>query len=148
MPAALLGTWRLVSYTQRDSAEASVTHPYGEQPQGFLVYTADGLVNAQIACAPDARTPCASDDIMAATVDERARMTLEYRCYVARVRIDTAAQVVHHDIIMSLFPNRVGKTLSRAYEFSDDDSTLTLRPTSFTFGRSEQLVWMRARKGM
>jgi hypothetical protein len=44
---ALLGTWRLVSVEQ--DMDGTLVKPYGDNPQGYLIYTADGHVFVQFA---------------------------------------------------------------------------------------------------
>ena len=43
----LVGTWRLVSYEERDE-DGGITHPLGRDPVGFLTYTADGYMAGQL----------------------------------------------------------------------------------------------------
>ena len=43
----LLGVWRLVNYTDEQSGSVD-TLPFGPDPQGFLIYTPDGFVSAQL----------------------------------------------------------------------------------------------------
>jgi len=45
--ASFVGTWELESFTEilRDG---SPVEPMGENPQGFLLYTEDGIVSAQL----------------------------------------------------------------------------------------------------
>jgi hypothetical protein len=44
---ALLGTWRLVS--NQFDVDATVVRPFGDNPQGYLVYTADNYFCVQMA---------------------------------------------------------------------------------------------------
>ena len=41
----LLGVWSLVNYADEQS-DREDTLPFGPDPQGFLIYTADGFVSA------------------------------------------------------------------------------------------------------
>jgi hypothetical protein len=43
----LIGVWRLVKYTD-EHEDSDHTQPFGPNPQGFLIYTADGFVSAQL----------------------------------------------------------------------------------------------------
>ena len=43
----LLGVWSLVSYADEQSGRED-TLPFGPDPQGFLIYTPDGFVSAQL----------------------------------------------------------------------------------------------------
>lgn len=44
----LVGTWRLVEYSDFDTATKRWTHPYGEKPRGYFTYTNSGIVNLNI----------------------------------------------------------------------------------------------------
>ena len=46
--AALVGAWRLVSWTIEYPASGRVTQPFGAVPEGLLVYSADGHMSAAI----------------------------------------------------------------------------------------------------
>ncbi len=41
----LVGTWRLIEYTDYDSVNNKWIHPYGDHPKGFFTYTNSGIVN-------------------------------------------------------------------------------------------------------
>lgn len=41
----LVGTWRLVEYSDYDSITNKWTHPYGDHPKGYFTYTNSGIVN-------------------------------------------------------------------------------------------------------
>ena len=46
----LVGTWRLVSWEHQDGA-GQITFPVGRDPQGYIIYTADGYVSVQMMTA-------------------------------------------------------------------------------------------------
>ena len=41
----IVGTWRL-EYFELQAPDGSVTHPYGEQVNGYLVYSPEGIMSA------------------------------------------------------------------------------------------------------
>lgn len=41
----LVGTWRLIEYSDYDSVSKRWTHPYGAHPKGFFTYTHSGIIN-------------------------------------------------------------------------------------------------------
>jgi Lipocalin-like domain len=43
----LVGVWRLVTYSG-EHENSDETQPFGPNPRGFLIYTADGFVSAQL----------------------------------------------------------------------------------------------------
>ncbi len=46
----LIGTWRLIEFSDLDSATSQWTHRYGKNPKGYFTYTKSGIVNLNI-CA-------------------------------------------------------------------------------------------------
>ena len=41
----LVGTWRLIEYSDYDTVTHKWTHPYGDHPKGYFTYTNSGIVN-------------------------------------------------------------------------------------------------------
>jgi hypothetical protein len=41
----LVGTWRLIEYSDFDSVNNKWTNPYGDHPKGFFTYTNNGIIN-------------------------------------------------------------------------------------------------------
>jgi hypothetical protein len=52
---ALLGTWRLISF--QFDLDGTLVKPFGENPQGYLVYTPDGHVFVQFATRAERSWP-------------------------------------------------------------------------------------------
>lgn len=44
----LIGTWRLIEFSDLDSATSKWTYRYGENPKGYFTYTKSGIVNLNI----------------------------------------------------------------------------------------------------
>lgn len=44
----LVGTWRLIEFTDFDSATLAWTYPYGKNPKGYFTYTKNHIVNLNI----------------------------------------------------------------------------------------------------
>jgi hypothetical protein len=49
---ALVGAWRLLSYSDRSTVEEPWALTFGSDPRGLIVYHGSGLVSVQIAAAP------------------------------------------------------------------------------------------------
>ena len=69
----LVGTWKLVSASTSTAKGEKNDNPYGQNPVGFLTYTADGRMSVII--TEDARKPLSVADRVAAPVEERADAT-------------------------------------------------------------------------
>jgi hypothetical protein len=44
----LIGTWRLIEFSNLDSATSKWIYPYGKNPKGYFTYTKSGIVNLNI----------------------------------------------------------------------------------------------------
>lgn len=78
----LLGAWTLVSYTVQNIKTGAVSYPFGEHPLGFILYTADGYMSAQL--QPPDRAPFAEGDLLRATPEEYAAAGSSYIAYSGR----------------------------------------------------------------
>ena len=55
----IVGTWRLVSFTEEDIETKAVTYPLGERPNAWVIYAADGYA-ATIFTSTDRQPPAAA----------------------------------------------------------------------------------------
>ena len=77
-PSPLVGTWRLLSCEVRDAA-GRVSHPWGPDAVGYLVYSADGNVAVNHMSA--ARARFAADDVKGGSVAEKVLAAESYAAY-------------------------------------------------------------------
>jgi hypothetical protein len=136
----LVGRWRLTAWTATDEAGA-VTMPFGDDPQGCLVYTSGGWMTGQIAKAD--RRELATSVALGGTESERAEAYSTYVAYCGEYRLE--GDTVVHVLRMSVFPNWVGSEQRRSVEISGDRLVLRTPPTPV----GEQLLvnrlhWIRA----
>ena len=54
---ALVGTWRLISYEDRDSESDPWSQPFGRDPSGVGVYDGSGLLSMQVFAQPGSSSP-------------------------------------------------------------------------------------------
>lgn len=142
--AALIGAWRLVSCVETDIGTGEIFLPMGEHPLGFLLYTSDGYMSAQLA---DASRPWfASGDMYRGTPEEYAAASVGYLAYSGPYRVDEANCMVEHAMDVSLFPNWQGQRQLRVAELAGDTLVLaTDRPTLFAGSlKSARIAWRRA----
>ncbi len=139
----LVGAWRLVSavYEAVDgSASERIIYPYGREPVGYIIYSADGCMSVTIMSKD--RDNFASGDRLGGTTEEKARAADAYLSYCGRYEI-RGNKVVHH-IEVSLFPNWVGTDQERVFDLEDDG--LKIYTTPFLFGNAMRigtLVWKK-----
>ncbi len=138
-PNPFVGTWKLVSWevTQPDGA---VFYLYGHNVVGYLIYTADGYVSAEI-MDPDRRQsdPNFPLEIAAAQTlpdPDRARAYSTYLSYCGTYTVDRN-RVTHH-VKAGLIPSWTGSEQPREFRF--EDGRLILGS-----GR-QKLTWERAPK--
>jgi hypothetical protein len=139
----LLGTWRLVSCVQRDE-QGRESYPFGEDADGFLVYTADGFVSAHLEQRNRPRHQ--SPDFTAGTPDEYKTMGQGYLAYCGRYALDEETRRLAHTMTVSLFPNWLGSTQVRVASFEGDRLILRTEVPILVDEKMQtgELVWRRA----
>ena len=138
----LLGTWRLVSYQARQ-ANGTVSYPMGKDLRGFIMYTQDGHMAAQL-MKPD-RAPVTSNDVNKIAPEEMAAAAAGFFAYSGTFDVDDAARTVTHHVKISLIPNWVGGDQKRQVKF--DGKQLELSGGPMTIDGQPQTVhvlWERA----
>ncbi|MGD2141004.1 MAG: lipocalin-like domain-containing protein [Burkholderiales bacterium] len=138
-----VGTWHLVSTEFRSEDGSLVESPYGNDPQGVLMYDVHGNMAAQV--SQGHRMPFAVNDRKAGNDTETRAAFESYQAYNGRYRIDEQERVVIHTVTQALLPNWVGTEQLRHYTFKD--GRLILRTPPMTIGGkrvSGLLVWERA----
>ncbi len=132
----LVGAWTLVSW-ERTAADGTVTHPYGPDAAGQIVYTADGRMSAQL--MRPGREFADQESLTAQDV------LGGFFSYYGTYTVDLEQNVVTHHVEGALLPRWVGSRRPRAFEFNGPDLiTLSTAPDPDTTGGSVSvLVWKR-----
>lgn len=141
---ALVGSWTLVSWVQTDIETGEELLPVGESPVGYLLYTPDGYMSAQIA-TPD-RDRFAAGDMNRGTPDEYMAAGRSYLAYSGPYYVDEARAAVEHGMTISLFPNWTGDRQLRLVDLDGDVLRLNAgNPITYN-GRSVDttVTWHRA----
>lgn len=134
-----IGVWRLVSYEVRRS-DGTATYPWGQHPQGRLIYTADGHVS--VAMMAEGRSRFDARELKLGSVEEKAAAADSYISYTGRYEV-RGNKVVHH-VEVSLFPNWVGADQQRNYSFDGERLMLSTDPhPGDAKGKTGHLVWER-----
>ena len=147
----LTGAWSLLDWSVQDAA-GKRSQPFGESPLGILVYTADGTMCSSFARAARAPLGVSLAEISAArrywmggggeppraTLRERfVEAALHFNSYGGRYTVE--GERVHHDVEVALFPDWIGKRLTRTYRVDGARLTLSFEAQ----GQSDTLEWMR-----
>ncbi len=135
----LIGTWRLVSWENRDES-GQVSYPLGEDALGYIIYNADGYMF--VAIMSSGRTKFALGDLLGGTPEERAQAAGTYVSYCGRYEF-RGETVIHH-VELSLFPNWVGVEQERLVEVRGNRLEVSTRPMLFGgVQRSAHLIFKR-----
>lgn len=134
------GTWKLESM-ELHSLRGVTTYPYGKNPTGYIMYLKPDRM--AVAFGRGDRQPFASEDMLGGTDQEKSAAFSSFLCYCGT--FDVGEQSVFHRIDVSLFPNWVGSSQERFYEF--EGNTLRLSSKPFLIDGEQQtahLIWRRA----
>jgi len=139
----LLGAWKLESFMLEPVDASPPYYPFGTEPEGLILYTADGFMSAQL--ARRGRTPFASGDWFDGTPEEYEEEATGYIAYSGPFHVDEAIQELTHTMSVSLFPNWEGQTQVRLVQFQNDRLHLSTENPIVSGGKlvHAYLVWKR-----
>lgn len=139
----LIGSWKLVSYEARSEDGRAVIYPLGKDAKGYILYTADGYMSAQIMRLNRPRYQTA--DPSGGTDAQSSLAARGYLAYSGPYRVEDDSAVLHEPEV-SLFPNWVDETQSRAVALVDGRLEMsTTAPVQFGQDQlTAVLVWERA----
>jgi len=133
----LVGAWSLLECAEI-MQDGSKRFPFGDRAMGQVVYTADGLMSAQLVRAD--RAAFASDDYRGAPVEALAEAFQQYFGYFGSYTVDASAGTVTHFIEGASFPNLENKAQVRTFRLEGDRLILEAA-TPWGFIRN---TWIRA----
>ena len=143
---ALIGVWRLREYS--DVTEGVAAHyPFGEDPDGLLIYTPDGFVSALLMsrCRPNV----SGNGFRDGTPDQYSAAGKDFIGYTGRYDVDEARLVVTHRPTVAFAPNMIGSVQQRLVDLQGDVLVLTAQHVQAAGlpATQSRLVWVRERKG-
>ena len=141
--AALVGAWRLVSWTIEYPANGRVTQPFGAVPEGLLMYSADGHMSA--AMQRPGRPRLSRADPNAVGDAEKAAAFAGYLQYSGTWSV--ADGHVVHAVELAMNPNLTGTRQVRHVALEGDRLELGAEEPLEAPGqvRRHRIVWRRAR---
>jgi hypothetical protein len=136
----LVGTWRLVTWEAHREG-GTLTHPFGPDAVGYIIYTADGFVSATL--MRSMRQAFRGGTMHSGTVDEKVAAIGSYIAYAGTYSLQPG-KVTHH-LVASLLPNWVGTDFERYIEWTDGRLVLTSPVMTSPDGSmaTQRLVWAR-----
>jgi hypothetical protein len=114
----LIGTWRLVRYVEQPLDGTAPREPMSAQPEGLLMYAADGYMSVQI--AHPQRPHLVSGDWFVASDQEFRHQASSYIAYCGPWQIAEEEDTVRHAIALSFFPNWYGQVQLRKVRLDGD----------------------------
>jgi hypothetical protein len=111
----LTGTWKFVSM-EVTTASGKAVYPFGKEPFGILIYTANGYMS--YLGMDSRRAKFKSDNLLGGTVEEITEAFKSFDAYVGTYTVDPEKGTVTHYVLGSKFPNWVGTDQVRHFRFS------------------------------
>ncbi len=121
--AALVGTWRLVEFWDRETPTSPFVYRYGRTPTGYFTYDPTGHISIQIMRGPEHfRVDSARGEqwFEKATVEELRRAVEDYRAYFGTYTVDSANGTVVHRVEGDSRGLYTGTEQRRTYRLSGD----------------------------
>jgi len=142
--AALVGAWRLESWTIEYPSSGRVTQPFGAVPEGLLVYSADGHMSAAMQRHGRARLSRADPNAVADA--EKAAAFSGYLHYAGTWSVADGRVV--HAVELAMNPNLIGTRQVRHVALDGDRLELGAEEPLESPGqiRRHRIVWRRARQ--
>ena len=134
----LIGSWHLESWTIGYSDREDFTYPYGEEPEGLLLYATDGWMSASIARAGREALP---EDVSYRKLPDavKAGAFSSYFHYAGRYRVVDGDVI--HQVTQSLNPNFPGTEQLRHAELDGQTLVLSGKDQVGDVIRFHSLVW-------
>ncbi len=136
----LTGTWRIVSWENRDE-EDNIRKPLGDNPQGYIVYTKEGIVIVDVMAAGRPGVP--DGELFACNGEAAIAAANSHVSYCGCYEV-LPGGIVHHNIEVCSFPNWIGGVQRRFFELQGD--ILTLRAPDIQSGGKTvkaKVIWKR-----
>ncbi|TXS89267.1 lipocalin-like domain-containing protein [Parahaliea maris] len=139
----LTGTWQLESWTIGYSDRDEMSMPFGEDPQGLLLYTDDGWMSASV-CLPERALLPAGQSPRTLPDALKAEAYASYFHYAGRYRVQDG-DVIHY-VTQSMNPNFPGSEQLRHAELDGQTLVLSGKDQVGEVTRFHSLVWHRVPK--
>ncbi len=134
-----VGTWKLISW-EVTRPDGTIHHPYGKDVVGYLIYTADGYMSAEIMdpdrLQSDPNFPLEVANAQTLSDSDRASAYSTYLSYCGTYTVE-GSTVTHH-VKAGLIPSWTGSEQPRSFKF--ENGYLIIRRGN------QKLIWERAVK--
>lgn len=137
----IIGTWKLLSFEVINKTSDKHFYPYGKNPIGTLIFSADNFMS--VAIMADNRENLSVESIQMATDQEKIRTIESYLSYSGAWKIENDKIFV--TVLVSLLPNWTNKEHYRQFKISDNK--LNFKTPIIKQGDNEvyiELSWTKA----
>jgi len=141
----LFGSWELESFVI-EYDDGSREYPLGEDAQGLIIYTREGIFAGQMMARGRPKFPRNSAAEKDSGSDAQVRAAFDgYVAYYCKFELDEARGIVNHHVIAGLLPDWEGRLNVRHYAFEGDDRLILRAPHMLINGKPgrNKLVWRR-----
>ena len=126
----LVGTWRLIEYSDFDTVNNRWTHPYGDHPKGYFTYTNNGIINLNGSAEKPLDIPPDSEYIRPLTL---GAVLDNAWGYFGTYSIDSINSVVTHHVKGGSVISYIGTDQHRQFIIKGD--TLLIGDPTFKVGK-------------
>lgn len=132
----LIGAWKLVEYSIEDKSNpGGKFYPLGKEATGFILYTPDGYMSAQMMAA--GRPVYADGRLHTGSIDEMAAAAKGYMAYSGPFEIEEETNILYHHMEVSMNPTWLGQKQKRFVKLEGDTITIT------NSANNAVLIWKR-----
>ena len=137
-----VGTWRLLECYGKWS-DGRISYPYGDKPEGQLIYDGHGNFSGQI--AGSGRPAFETGNLLKGTPEEIKTAFEGYIAYYGTYEVDESKGQVTHHVQSALFPNWIGDVQTRNFEYEGKKLRLNTQPIKGSRADlTNTLLWERA----
>ncbi len=126
----LIGTWRLIEYSDLDTVNNRWTHPYGDHPKGYFTYTKSGIINLNGSAEKPLDIPADSEYIKPLTL---GAVLDNAWGYFGTYSVDSINSVVTHHVKGGSVISYIGTDQHRQFIIKGD--TLLIGDPTFKVGK-------------
>ena len=127
----LAGTWKLISFSDFDSATNKWVQPYGEHPNGYITYTKSGVVNINV--SPEKPLNLSADSAAKRRFTILELLTINGAGYFGDYTLDSKNSTVTHHPKGGNIPWYIGTDQKRQFKIISD--TLFIGDPTFEIGK-------------
>jgi len=128
--SGLVGTWKLIEYSDLDTVTKKWIHPYGDHPKGYFTYTKSGIVNLNGSAEKPLIIPADSEYTKPLTL---GAILDNAWGYFGTYSIDSLNSILTHHVKGGSVINYIGTDQHRQFILKGD--TLLLGDPTFKVGK-------------